>query len=264
MKKILYLIAVCIGLFAACKKGTLVENTAYEKLMPGDPKYSYLKILNLTPGSPALNFYMDGPKFSSAYSTLGVENAGYAYNIVFPDLGYAVTAPGTHTLTGRVIPTAAADPNLEVFNTQISPEAGKYYTVFTTGVYTTTSKKIPSSIMLEDVRPALDTSKVFVRLINMLNNGPSIDLVKDLATGTKIVTNVGYGRASDWVEIPNPGPGTAISFKFFFNDTVTGTPLNSAAVTSTLSKGRAYSLYVRGIIGNTTYPPALTFYTTFY
>jgi hypothetical protein len=263
MKKILYLTVACIVLLAACKKGDLVENTAYEKINPGDPKYAYLKILNLTPGSPALNFYMDGAKFSSGYSTSGIENVGYAYNGLFPDLGYAVTTPGAHTLTGKLIPSLAIDPNLEVLNTQIAPEAGKYYTVFTTGQYTST-KKIPSTIMLEDIRPALDTSKIFVRLVNMYNGGPNVDMVRDLATGSKIISNIAYGAASGWVELPNPGQGTAPSNKVTFVNSNTGVALIATPITVAFTKGRAYTLYLRGVSGSTSYPFSGTFYTTFY
>ena len=46
MKNILYFIVVGLGLLTACKKGTLVENTTYEKLEYADQKYTYLKILN--------------------------------------------------------------------------------------------------------------------------------------------------------------------------------------------------------------------------
>jgi len=264
MKKILYFIAVGIGLFAACKKGDLVETTAYEKISPGDTKYAYLKILNLTPGSPTLTFYMDGNKFSSALSTLGTENAGYTYNGLFPDLGYAKTSPGTHTLTAKIIPTATADANLEVFNTTITPEAGKYYTVFTTGQYSATAKKIPSSVMLEDVRPALDTTKVFLRLVNLYNGSPNLDVTRDLATGTKMITNIAYGAASNWLEIPNIGPGQTPVVKTFFNATGTANSIIPAGSSLTFTKGRAYTLYLRGIVGNSTYPFAGTIYTTFY
>jgi hypothetical protein len=266
MKKILYLIAVSTILFTACKKQALVENTVYEKVNPGDPKYSYIKILNLTPGSPVLTYYMDGTKFSGGLSSLGVENAGYTYNQIYPDLGYSITAPGTHTLTAKVIPTATADAGLEVFNTSISPAAGKYYTIFTTGLYTATNKKIASSVMLEDIKPALDTSKIFVRIANLYNGGPNIDLVKGdvVTTGVKVISNVAYGTASEWVAVPAPGNGTAPTFKVFFNDAATGIPLIAAGVTISLSKGRAYTLYLRGIAGNATYPFSGTFYTTFY
>ncbi|RZK98314.1 MAG: DUF4397 domain-containing protein [Pedobacter sp.] len=150
MKKLLYLFIATVGFLTACEKGELVESTKYETLTPGDPKYSYIKILNLTPGSPALTYFIDGKKFSAALSSTGVENAGWAYNGLFPDLGYAVTAPGTRTLTAKTIPSLTVDPNLEVLNTQVTVNAGKYYTLYTTGMYTTTNKKIGSTLLVEE------------------------------------------------------------------------------------------------------------------
>ncbi|MBB2146031.1 DUF4397 domain-containing protein [Pedobacter sp. LMG 31464] len=263
MKKILYFIAVCTVLLAACKKneGT-VENTEYEKVAPGDPKYSYLKFLNLTPGSPVANFYVDGLKFSSALSSTGVENAGYAYNGLYPDLGYAITAPGSHKVTANIIPSATVDKNLEVLNATITPEAGKYYTIFTTGQYSSTNKSIGPLLVLEDVKPALDTSKIFIRMVNLYNGSPNLDLVKT-ATSTKVASNVAYGTASAFAEIPSPGPGAAPSNVFALNNTATGLPLLSN-ITIGLTKGRAYTFYLRGVLGSTTYPLSGTVYTTFY
>lgn len=263
MKKILYFIAVCTVLLAACKKneGT-VENTEYEKIAPGDPKYAYLKFLNLTPGSPVANFYLDGLKFSAALSSVGVESTGYTYNGLYPDLGYAVTSPGSHKVTANIIPTAIVDNGLEVLSTTITPGAGKYYTIFTTGQYSATNKSIGPLLVLEDVKPALDTTKIFIRLVNLYNGSPNLDLVK-IATSTKVASNVAYGTASAFVEIPVPGNGVAPSNAFALNNTATGLPLITS-VSLTFSKGRAYTVYLRGVLGNATYPLGLTTYTTFY
>ncbi|UKT63600.1 DUF4397 domain-containing protein [Pedobacter mucosus] len=268
MKKILYFFVVGMGLLTACKKGELVENTPYEKIAPADPKYSYIKILNLTPGSPVANYYIDGTKFSASLSSTGIENTGYSYNILFPDFGYAVTTPGTHKLTAKIVPAAAADANLEILNTTINPVAGKYYSLFTTGQYTTTSKTIPSVLTIEDIRPALDTAKIFVRFVNLANGSPNIDVVKgaDLATGTKIISNVAYGASSSgWVEIPALGAGTAPIVPIWFVNSATGASIFPAVLSLTITKGRAYTIYSRGIVGTTgTTLPTYTFYTTFF
>jgi len=253
----------------ACEKGELVENTPYEKIAAGDAKYSYIKILNLTTGSPVANYYMDGTKFSASLSSTGIESTGYTYNNLFPDFGYAVTTPGSHKLTAKVVPAAAADANLEILNTTINPAAGNYYSMFTTGQYTSTSKIIPSVLTLEDVRPALDTSKIFIRLVNLANGGPNLDLVKGatIATGTKLISNITYGSASSgWVEIPNPGSGTAPASSLWFVNSATGAPVLTTAFTSALTKGRAYTIYSRGIFGSTTTATlyTITFYTTFF
>ncbi|RYF23179.1 MAG: DUF4397 domain-containing protein [Flavobacteriales bacterium] len=263
MKKILYFITVCTVLLAACKKnGMTVENTEYEKIAPGDPKYSYLKFLNVTPGSPVSNYYLDGVKFSSALSSSGIENAGYAYNGLYPDLGYAVTSPGTHKVTANIVPSATVDKGLEVLNTTIAPQAGKYYTIFTTGQYSTTNKSIGPILVVEDTKPPLDTSKLAVRFINLYNGGPNLDFIRN-STGVKLASNVAYGQVSPWTEITNPGPGAAPIILYTLNNATTNLPLISN-ISGTLTKGRAYTIYIRGVFGNATYPATFGTYTTFY
>lgn len=265
MKKILYFMAGCIVFFASCKpdKG-LVENTKYEKIAVGDPKYSYLKILNLSPNSPVVNFYLNGAKFSTKQSTTGIENTGYIYNQVFPDFGYAVATPGSQTLTGKIIPAATADPSLEVFSATINPAPGKYYTIIPNGTYDAVNKKIPANLVIEDVRPALDSTKVFFKLVNVLSGGTSLDLVRGTtAADPKILSNIAVGAASDWAEISSPGGGPTTSLNFLLVNPQTNTAVTTT-FTSTFTKGRAYTLYVRGIINNVTFPPTLSFYTTFY
>lgn len=252
----------CVGFFTACEKGTLIETTEYEKVAPGDPKYSYIKILNVTPSSPVLNFFIDGTKFSSNLSSTGTQSTGYAYNGLFPDLGYAVVTPGTRSLSANVSPTATVDPNLEVFKQSINAAAGKYYTIFTTGIYSTTTKNIPSAIVLEDIKPALDTSKVFVRFVNLYNGSPNVDIVR-ISNGVKLATNVAYGTASPFTEVVSPGSGVAPVVAFRVDHATTGAVL-LPTVSLGMVKGRAYTLYFRGILGNPSFPFAGTFYTTFY
>ncbi|MGE6221510.1 DUF4397 domain-containing protein [Nubsella zeaxanthinifaciens] len=267
MKKILYFMAGCIVFFASCKpdKG-LVENTKYEKIAVGDPKYSYLKILNLSPNSPVVNFYLNGAKFSTKQSTTGIENAGYTYNQVFPDFGYAVATPGSQTLTGKVIPTATADPSLEVFSATINPAPGKYYTLVPSGLYDATTKKIPSFVTVEDTRPALDSTKIFIRLLNVISGGPSTTLIRGTTVADpKIISNVGVNTVSDWAEISSPGGGPTTTLGVLFIDAGTNTPIGSTVTFTGLTKGRAYTLYIRGIWGATgTNAPTLSFYTSFY
>lgn len=266
-KKLYYLMAGFAMLFSACDKDKgYVENTEYERLTHADPKYSYIKILNASPGSPIVNYYMDGAKFSSKLSSTGVENAGYTYNQVFPDLNYAVTTPGTHTLTATVIPTATADANLQVYNTSINPAPGKYYTIIPHGAYNATTKTIPSTLVLEDVRPILDTTKVIIRFANVLSGGPTMSLIRGSSVADpKIVSNVAVNTASDWVDISSPGGGPNPSLSFMFVDATTNAALSTVFTTTSLTKGRAYTLYVRGILGAASpNNPAITFYTTFY
>jgi hypothetical protein len=259
MKKLLYIFTIGFGLLTSCEKGQLVENTTYEKLEPGSTKYSYLKFLNASPGSPTINYYINGVKFSAAYTTSGSEIGGFAYNGLFPDLGYATSVVGSQTLTAKTLATATTDPDLEVLNATITPEGGKFYSIFTNGLYNTITKTIPNYTIFEDIKPSTDTSKVFLRLINMYTGGPAIDMVQD-ATAEKLVTALAVNTASPWISIPNPGQ----SNKYAFRNSNTNAAISTVTLTATLTKGRAYTIYTRGIFGNTSFPFALGFYTTFY
>lgn len=240
-----------------------MENTVYEKLQPADPKYSYFKVLNLSAGSPAVNYFLEGTKASGLYSTTGVES-GYGYNGLFPDLGYAVTTPGTHTLSARLTSAAlpVADRGLEVFTGSFDLPAGKYFTIVPGGLYNTTTKKIESSLVLEDVRPALDTTKIYVRFANLYSGSPNLDVTQTLAgVSQKIASNIGFGKASEFVVISNPGKANLYNLT---NSSTGAVVLTTATTGITLIKGRAYTLYIRGVLGNATYPPLFTFFTTFY
>lgn len=265
-KKLYYLMAGFAMLFSACDKDKgYVENTEYEKLTPGDPKYSYLKIVNLSAGSPIVNFYIDGAKFSTKLSSTGIENAGYGYNQLFPDLNYAVTTPGTHVLTAKVIPTATTDANLEVFNSNINPAAGKYYTLIVNGAYNTTTKNIPSFLTLEDTKPTLDTTKVILKFVNVLSGGTPLSLVRGTSPADpKIISNIAVNSASDWVELSLPGGGPNPSLSFMLVDATTNAAASAIYTTTSFTKGRAYTLYYRGISGSTTFPAGFSFYTSFY
>ncbi|RYF12448.1 DUF4397 domain-containing protein [Pedobacter agri] len=262
MKKTLYILIAAVTIFTACKKGELVESTPYTKINVGDPAYSFLRFINMTPGSPSVNFYMNDTRISGAYNALTGET-GFSYIGIFPvNPGqFLPITPGTSKIDAKIVSSAATDKSLNVFNTNINLAGGKYYTLFTTGAYNTTDKKIPASLLLEEVRPALDTTKIFVRMVNLYNGGTAnIDMVQR-TTGQVIVPNVAYNSASGFVEIPLPGQSNV----YQFNYTGTTTSVTTGSFSGiTLTKGQAYTFIVRGIAGSTTTPFGLSYYASFY
>lgn len=263
MKRIFYTMLVFAIGITACEKPEIVSDSAYESIKPGDPAYSFVKIINASPRSPLVNFYFDSQKFTAGLSSSGAETSGLAYGGAYPSSGYAVASPKTYTLSGRIAGAATVDPGLEVLNQSFTAGGGKYYTIFTDGAYDLSTKKISAIKILEDKIPALDTSKVLIRFVNMLTGGPGIDLVKDRLDGAKLAVNVQYSQSTDWIELPDPGPGTAPSFNFFFYNAATGQPINNVAIAVTLSKGRAYTLFVRGVAGDTAFPLTLAGFVSF-
>lgn len=257
MKRILYILAAIGFIFTSCDKSELVETTPYTKVIDGDPNYSYVKFLNITPGSPSVNFYVNDVKISGVYSSASTET-GYGYAGLFPDVGYVALKPGNNTLKANIVSSAATDKNLNVFSSTVNMEAGKYFSIFTTGVYNATDKKIESSLVVQDVKPALDTGKIFVRVVNLYSGGPKLDLIQ-AGSGEKIISNVAYNTASEFVTIPNPG----VANVYNIGNAETNAVLKASLFSLTLTKGRAYTFIIRGISGSTTYPLAGTYYTTF-
>lgn len=261
MKKISYYFIASIVLLASCSKTDVVENTQSPKTPETtNNKNAYLKILNVTPSSPTVNFYIDGAKLTYAQPIVGFDYPSYSYNAVSFDFGYSIVSAGNRTLSAKIIASATTDANLEVFSQTITPDAGKYYTIFTTGNYT--SKKIPSSVIVEDKTSGIDPTKILIRVANFYNGSTKLDLFKESATGTKIVSDIAYGTISDWVDISALTSGTNNSIKVVFNSTTASTPLISTETTLTLSKGRAYTLYTSGVLGNTNFPLTTNLYTT--
>lgn len=247
-------LALLIGVLTACEKGTLIEQTVVYNPTSDDIK---LKILLLAPGAPSVNFYLNNTKITGVYSAVGVE-AGYGYNGLYPDLGYLIINPTTtYQLQAKVANSAATDAGLVVFDQNMNFENGKSYS-FISSLYNTTTKTMSTYTLLEDVRPPIDTSKVFVRVVNLLNNKAAINYVQT-TSGQVIAQGLPYGQATEFIAINNPGK--ANSYAPVNPDT--GTNLVTAT-SYTLTKGRCYTAYVYGIFGNTTYPPKMSYYTTFY
>jgi len=260
MKKLLYLISLVTIIFTACKKGELVESTPYTKINAGDPAYSYLRFVNFTPGSPNVNFYLNSVRVSGAYNALSGET-GFGYLGFFPTLGgqYLPITPGKNTVDAKIVSSAATDANLNVLNTPIELTGGKFYSLLTTGAYTT-DKKISNTLLLEEVKPALDTTKVLVRLVNLFTGGTAnLDMVQK-STGQVIISNVAQNAVSSYVSIPLPGQSNIYTFNY------TGTavsPVSTYSLTATLTKGQAYTLFVRGVNGSTTFPFGVSFTSSF-
>jgi len=257
MKKLLYICILITVALAACKKGDFVENTPYTVIPDGDPAYSYIKFLNMTPGSPSVNFFVNDVKISGVNNTASTVN-GYGYAGLYPEVGYSIIKPGSNVLKANITGSATADAGLNVFSSTFNMVAGKYFSIFTTGEYSATTKNIPSSLMIEDIKPALDTSKIFLRVVNLYAGGPNVDLIQ-ASTGQKLISNVAFNAASAFVEIPNPGKENIYDLK----STTANTTLRAALLKLTLIKGRAYTFIIRGVNGSTTYPLAASFYTTF-
>lgn len=239
-KKILsFVVFALFCVLSACEKDTNLESTS---LFPVDITKPFIKFVNASPGSPIINFYMDNIKMTGTYTVSGTE-AGIAYAALYPSLGYSQSKRGSGKISTKIAGVSTIDPGLVTFEGSVNLEAGKYYSAFTVDQYDAVNKK-QNLLVIEDKNPAVDTSKVFLRVINFQVNRPKADVF--LSTGEKLFSGVEYKKETEFVSIPNPGKESTYVLK----DTGTGAVI-PLTLKLTLTKGRAYTLVLRGIAGTT-------------
>lgn len=166
-----------------------------------------VKFFNFALNGPIVNFYANDAKVTAASSTTGAESGttGVAFAAVYPSINsYAVVKPGTYAITARRPSTAATDANLVISSLNTTLEDGKNYSLYTSGLYNTTTKTTDVFI-IEDKLPPIDTAAGYVRFVHTSYNANAFDfIVKNTTTGVETVigTNVAYKSASNFVKVP--------------------------------------------------------------
>jgi hypothetical protein len=165
-----------------------------------------VKFFNFALNVPVVNFYVNDRKASAAASTTGLESAttGVAYAAVYPSINsYAVITPGTFDIKAIRPSTATTDANLVISTLNTTLAQGKNYSLYTSGLYNTTTKSTEAFIV-EDALPAIDTSGAYVRLVHASYNALPFNLVmKNNLTlvETTVASNVAYKTASGFTKI---------------------------------------------------------------
>lgn len=239
--KILNLVILSfLCVFSACEKDTSLETTATTSVDSNKP---FIKFLNASPGSPIINFYMDNVKMTGTYTVSGTET-GIAYAAIYPSLGYSQSTGSAGKISTKIAGSSTVDPGVTTNESTVNLAAGKYYSVFAVDQYDVVNKK-QNLLVIEDKSPATDTSKVFLRLVNLQVKRAKVDLSLD--TGEKLFSGVEYLKSTDFVSLPNPGKERT----YIFKDTSTGATV-PLTLKLTLTKGRSYTLVLRGVAGTTT------------
>ncbi len=214
-----------------------------------------LKFIAASPNAPQMNFFLNNAKVSAVNSSTTNVEQGFGFGGNFPSLEYTTVTPGSGTLSIAVPPASTLDPNAVLFTGPVSFEDNKFYTIAAVDAYDVANKKV-NTIVINDVLPAQDTSKAFVRFINLIPNSPAVTIVTT-ANNNPVVSNVAYKSSTDFVVAPNPGISTGLTIK----DAATGVNL-SGNFSFTFNKGRVYTIFTRGLIGTTTGAniPGITLY----
>ena len=164
-----------------------------------------VKFFNFALSAPSVNFYANTTKVSATSSTTGAESTtGTAYAAVFPVTNaYAVFVPGAYDFTARIPSTATADANLAIATINKQLVDGKNYSLYTSGLYNTTTKTAEVFIV-DDNLPAVDTSGAYVRFVHASYNANPFSLImKNTTTNveTEVATGVAYKSASSFFKL---------------------------------------------------------------
>lgn len=237
------LVVILLAIFSAsCEKNAIQE---IDSPFTGGAQ---IKFFNFGVSSPSVNFYANDVKMSATTNATGVESpTGVVYGNVFPSTTYSLIKEGSYTFKGQISATALVDPNLVVASLTAPVEDGKYYSLYTSGIYNSTAKTTDAFIV-EDKLPAADRTAPFVRFVNGISNAPSaMDLVvKNTTSGAEIVvaTAVAYKSASEFAKIPF---GVYEVFARYPGSSTNTITRNGTSVVS-FEPGKVYTISSRGDI----------------
>lgn len=197
--------------------------------------------------APSINFYANTIKVAGVTSATGAESAtGIAYGSNYPSTNYSLLAPGTYDFKAQIPSTATADANLAIATLNSTLASGKFYSLYTCGFYNATAKT-SDAFILEDKIPAVDTSATYVRFVNAVPNAFSAATfsAKNTTTAveTVLATSVNYKTGSEFVKLPQGIYDLIVRLPSSATTTLIGT-----LISTSISKGRVYTLSARGDI----------------
>ncbi len=191
-----------------------------------------LKLIHAIPDGPAVDVYVNNAK---------VNGTALTFYTGFPDREYLALTPGTATLKVST-PASGTVAEQTVLTANANLEADKYYTVAATG-----TAAAPVAVVFNDDLSIPDAGKAYVRIINLVSNGPAVDLA--VGANAPFISNVAYKSASDFVAIDPANSSNPLTLQV--RPTGTATLLGAAVTNFTAFAGRKYTILVRGLSGKT-------------
>jgi hypothetical protein len=207
---------LCAAALAGCGAEAVQDITA--------PKLegARIKFFNMGVNAPGVNFYANDTKMTAVSATqcatltnanreqcttTGAEaTTGVAYAGVGLGGYYAQIAPGQYKVTGRI--AAATDKDLAISELSATLADGKAYSVYLSGVYNATTKKVDAFYVEDAFSPERDFKVAYVRHVNAIHNSKplSVFLVnQDTTVKGEIAVGgaVAYKSAGEFVAVPN-------------------------------------------------------------
>ncbi len=235
---------LCIGVLAlllfsiaACDKTDALQERGVVEEGAG------IKAMHMSPDAPTFSLMVDSLRAVTSLSATNGTEIGLVFGNVFPSLagGYALVPGGSHAVSARVSSTFATNPGKTIVSKSATLENGKFYTV---AIVDSLSRV--DAVIVEDDRNVADTSKAYFRIANFMLNGTADVEFIGSAGGYNFMRNgISFKTVSNFDTL-TPSPAT---YKVLLRSNGSATRLDS--VTLTPLKGRKYTLYTRGVVGQT-------------
>ena len=245
-----YAALLTAALLSACGNDAVQSITAA-------PAGAAVKFFNFGVGSPGVNLYANGNKVTAISSascvgapasdtvctTIGREaTSGVTYGNVAAGGFYSALAPGQYTFTAQTPAGAATDPNIKVSTLAATLADGKYYSIYESGIYNTTTKTAESFIVEDNFPANIDYTVAYVRFVNAISNAPALQLfAKSSVTNAESPVGglIAYKAAGDFVAL---APAA-----YDLNVRTSGSATNSITRTAvSFLAGRVYTITARG------------------
>lgn len=240
MNKVKYaLILLAIICITSCgKKDTIPNRTT---IIPGTS--AFIKVLHMSPDAPVFNVMVDTIRAAAILESAPNVQTGLAFGSVVPSTsdGYSIVPGGNHTVTIVVPSTSTTLPGKTIFTKTGSLASGKYYTIAAVD-----SLSRLDVLIVEDILDIPDPNKSYFRIANFIPN-----VTADVEF---VGTTGGYNFSKNGIPFKNITAFdtlTSATYKIFLR-TNGGTSKLDSITTFAPAKGRKYTLYTRGVNGNTT------------
>ncbi len=240
MNKLKYgLIVLAIYCIASCEKKDTIPN----RTTIISNSNAFIKAMHMSPDAPVFNVMVDTIRAAALLESAPNVQTGLAFGSVVPSISdsYGIVPGGSHTVTGVVPSTSTTLPGQTIFTKTANLASGKYYTV---AVVDSLSRL--DAIIVEDNLDIPDPNKAYFRIANFIPNS-SVDVEFVNTTG-------GYDFTKNGIPFKNISAFdtlTSATYRVFLRTTGSTAKLDSLT-TFAPAKGRKYTLYTRGVRGNTT------------
>ena len=245
INKIIYAIFFLTGccIWVACEK----KDTIPDRTTDVPATSAYIKGIHLSPDAPLFNIMVDSIRALTVVETAPNVESGISFGLVVPSLssGYSISPSGTHTVSAKVPWTSTTLPGQTIVTKAANFEQGKYYTIAIADSLNAVPASRLDAVIIEDNLSIPDATKSYFRILNfMLKGTADVEFVGPAGGSSFTRNNLAFKSVSQFEPIDEA------TYKIYLRANGSATKLDSIAAFTPV-KGRKYTLYTRGVVGQT-------------